>query len=71
MPTATQMPKFRPDTFTDPRSCAYQPKYEDLSRRPTQAEIRESYRVAHELGINFESVTFEKSGSERGSTSGI
>ncbi len=59
------MDQFRPDTFTDPRSCEYQPKYEDLSRRPTQDEIRESYRIAHELGINFESVTFEKSRGRR------
>ncbi len=62
------MDQFRPDTFTDPRSCAYEPKYEDLSRRPTQAEIRESYRIAHELEINFETVTFEKSRSRRGLT---
>ncbi len=55
------MDQFRPDTFTDPRSCNYQSKYEDLSRRPTRSEIRESYRIAGELGINFETVTFERS----------
>ncbi len=59
------MDQFLPDTFTDPHSCAYQSKYEDLSRCPTDAEIRESYRIAHELGINFETVTFEKSRSRR------
>ena len=50
-----------PDTFTDPQSCLYQEKYADLSRRPTRSEIKQSYRIAQELGINFEALTFEKS----------
>ncbi len=55
------MDQFHPDTFTDPRSCDYQSKFEDLSRRPTRSEIRESYRIAGEFGINFETITFERS----------
>jgi len=55
------MDQFHPDTFTDPRSCDYQSKFEDLSRRPMRSEIRESYRIAHELDVNFESVTFDRS----------
>jgi len=55
------MDQFHPDTFTDPGSCKYQEKYADLSRRPTRGEIKQSYRIAEELGINFEALTFEKS----------
>ena len=43
------------------QSCKYQEKYADLSRRPTRGEIKQSYRIAQELGINFEALTFEKS----------
>ena len=59
------MDQFHPDTFTDPSNSAYQPKYEDLARRPTYKEIRDSYRIADELGINYETMTFEKRGSLR------
>jgi len=54
------MDQFHPDTFTDPRSPRYRERYEDLSRRPTRDEIRQSYAIARDLGINFETVTFEK-----------
>lgn len=53
------MAQYHPDTFTDPRNPGYRDKYEPLARRPLRRELEESYRIARDLGIAFEAITFE------------
>lgn len=54
------MDQYHPDNFCNPCSPKYQKKYEEISRRPTSQEILQSFRYARQLGLNFESITFEK-----------
>ena len=54
------MAQFHPDNFCDPASDKYRDKYADIARRPTRAELEESWRRAGELGLNFETTTFER-----------
>ncbi len=53
------MDQYHPDTFTNPVSPRYQPKYESLARRPDQSEIQAAYRYAESKGVKFKGVTFE------------
>ena len=54
------MAQFRPDNFCDPASAKYREKYAEIARRPTTAELNESWRRARELGLRFEATTFER-----------
>jgi putative pyruvate formate lyase activating enzyme len=54
------MAQFHPDNFCDPTSLKYRDKYEDIARRPTQRELDASWRRARELGLKFETTTFER-----------
>ncbi|MFQ5973522.1 MAG: radical SAM protein [Alphaproteobacteria bacterium] len=54
------MDQYHPDNFCDPRSPKYQPRYEELARRPNHDEVRAALGRARELGLRFETVTYEK-----------
>jgi putative pyruvate formate lyase activating enzyme len=54
------MAQFHPDNFCDPGSAKYRDKYAEIARRPTRAELGKSWRCARELGLNFETTTFER-----------
>jgi uncharacterized Fe-S radical SAM superfamily protein PflX len=54
------MDQYHPDNFCDPRSSKYNKKYAEIARRPTSQEILQAFRYAKELGLNFESLSFEK-----------
>jgi putative pyruvate formate lyase activating enzyme len=54
------MAQFHPDNFCDPASVKYRDKYEEVARRPTHRELDASWRRARELGLNFETATFER-----------
>jgi putative pyruvate formate lyase activating enzyme len=54
------MDQFHPDNFCDPHSPRFDPKYRELARRPTRAEILEAFRYAKELGLRFEALSYEK-----------
>lgn len=54
------MDQYHPDNFCDSSSLKYHQKYEDLSRRPTSREILHAFRYAQELGLHFESLSYEK-----------
>jgi putative pyruvate formate lyase activating enzyme len=54
------MAQFHPDNFCDPASAKYRDKYEEIARRPTHGELDQSWRRARELGLNFETTTFER-----------
>jgi putative pyruvate formate lyase activating enzyme len=41
-------------------SAKYRDKYEQIARRPTYAELDRSWRRARELGLKFETTTFER-----------
>jgi putative pyruvate formate lyase activating enzyme len=62
VPTApvNVMAQFHPDNFCDPAGAKYRDKYAEISRRPTHAELDHSWRRAHELGLKFETTTFER-----------
>jgi putative pyruvate formate lyase activating enzyme len=58
------MDQYRPDNFCDPRSAKYRPQYAEIARRPKGSEIRDAYRYAGRLGLEFESVTLERHAPE-------
>jgi putative pyruvate formate lyase activating enzyme len=53
------MAQFHPDNFCDPASAKYRDKYAEIARRPTQTELKHSWRRARELDLKFETATFE------------
>jgi putative pyruvate formate lyase activating enzyme len=54
------MAQFHPDNFCDPTSGKYRDKYAEIARRPSDTELDNSWRRAHELGLKFETTTFER-----------
>jgi hypothetical protein len=54
------MAQFHPDNFCDPASDKYREKYDEIARRPTHAELHASWQRAYELGLKFETTTFER-----------
>ena len=54
------MAQFHPDNFCDPASAKYRDRYAEIARRPTPAELNKSWRRARELGLKFETTTFER-----------
>jgi putative pyruvate formate lyase activating enzyme len=54
------MAQFHPDNFCDPASAKYRDKYDEIARRPTLAELNDSWRRARELDLEFETTTFER-----------
>jgi putative pyruvate formate lyase activating enzyme len=54
------MDQYRPENFCDPRGPKYQPRYADMARRCTAAEIKAAYGAAEALGVNYETVTRER-----------
>ncbi|WGS24847.1 radical SAM protein [Bradyrhizobium sp. ISRA464] len=54
------MEQFHPDNFCDPASAKYRDRYAEIARRPTHAELEGSWRRARELGLQFETTTFER-----------
>jgi len=54
------MDQYHPDTFCDPASPKFNPKHGDLARRATRDEILQAYRYGKELGVRFESLSYEK-----------
>ena len=54
------MAQFHPDNFCDPASTKYREKYAEIARRPTHTELNDSWRRARELGLKFETTTFER-----------
>jgi len=54
------MAQFHPDNFCDPASAKYRDKYAEIARRPTRAELEDSWRRAGELGLKFETASFER-----------
>jgi putative pyruvate formate lyase activating enzyme len=54
------MDQFHPDNLCNPATSRYDSKYEDISRRPTSREVRQAFRYAKDLGLNFESLSYEK-----------
>jgi putative pyruvate formate lyase activating enzyme len=54
------MAQFHPDNFCDPASAKYRDKYAEIARRPIRSELDDSWRRARELGLKFETTTFER-----------
>ncbi len=54
------MAQFHPDNFCDPASAKYRDKYAEIARRPTRPELEDSWRRARELGLNFETASFDR-----------
>jgi putative pyruvate formate lyase activating enzyme len=54
------MAQFHPDNFCDPASAKYRDKYAEIARAPTRAELDASWRRAGDLGLRFETTTFER-----------
>ena len=54
------MDQYHPDNFCNPGNPKYQDRYEELSRRPTRGELLAALGYADELGLSFETVSYEK-----------
>jgi putative pyruvate formate lyase activating enzyme len=61
------MAQFHPDNFCDPASAKYRDKYAEIARRPTRAELEDSWRCARELGLRFETASFDRRSNLDGS----
>jgi putative pyruvate formate lyase activating enzyme len=55
------MDQYHPDCFADPSSPNFDKRLSDIARRPTAQEILEAYSYAKKLGLNFETISWEKS----------
>jgi putative pyruvate formate lyase activating enzyme len=53
------MAQFHPDNFCDPASAKYRDRYGEIARRPTWTELEDSWHRAGELGLSFETASFE------------
>jgi putative pyruvate formate lyase activating enzyme len=53
------MDQYRPDNFCDPRSPNYDKKYGAIARRPFAQEILAAFRYAKQLGLRFETLSYE------------
>jgi putative pyruvate formate lyase activating enzyme len=62
VPTAplNVMAQFHPDNFCDPASAKYRTQYAEIARRPTRRELEDSWRHARDLGLHFETASFER-----------
>jgi putative pyruvate formate lyase activating enzyme len=54
------MAQFHPDNFCDSASTKYRGKYAEIARRPSRTEPNMSWRRARELGLKFETTTFDR-----------
>jgi putative pyruvate formate lyase activating enzyme len=54
------MDQYHPDNFCDPRGSRYRKEYVQISRRTTSEEILRAFAYAKDLGLNFESLSYEK-----------
>ena len=54
------MDQYHPDNFCDPGHPKFNNKYRDLARRAMREEILQAFRYGKELGIRFESLSYEK-----------
>ena len=54
------VPVFHPDNFCGSASAKYRDRYAEIARRPSRTELNMSWRRARELGLKFESTTFER-----------
>jgi putative pyruvate formate lyase activating enzyme len=57
------MDQYHPDNFCDPAHPKFSGKYRDLTRRITREELQRAFRYGRELGIRFESLSYEKNSS--------
>lgn len=55
------MDQYYPDNLCDSSSPKYRERYNEISRSPTEEEIIRSYQYAKDLGLNYETLSFEKS----------
>jgi putative pyruvate formate lyase activating enzyme len=65
MPTASVnvMAQFHPDNFCDSTSSKFRDRYAEIARRPSHTELNKSWHRARELGLKFETTTFERCNS--------
>jgi putative pyruvate formate lyase activating enzyme len=61
-PTQAELKRrqFHPDNFCDLASAKYRDKYAEIARRLSRTELNNSWRRARELGLKFETTTFER-----------
>jgi putative pyruvate formate lyase activating enzyme len=55
------MDQYHPDNLCDPISPKYREHYSEIARSPSEEEIIRSYQYAKDLGLNFETLSYEKS----------
>jgi putative pyruvate formate lyase activating enzyme len=53
------MDQYRPETFCDPRDSRYEPRFAPIARRSRREEIQQAWRCARDLGLRFESLSYE------------
>ena len=54
------MDQYRPENFCDPDDPKFRHRYAPIARRPWRGETQQAYRHARDLGLRFESLSYEK-----------
>ena len=54
------MDQYRPENFCDPTDVKFKDRYRPIARRPSRREFVQAYRYARDLGLRFESLSYEK-----------
>jgi putative pyruvate formate lyase activating enzyme len=54
------MDQYHPDEQCDPTTPRWQPKHAGMARSCTADEVRAAYRIARDLGLAFEALSYEK-----------
>jgi putative pyruvate formate lyase activating enzyme len=54
------MDQYRPENFCDPGDPKFKDRYRPIARRPRRDEVVQAYRYARDLGLRFESLSYEK-----------
>ena len=54
------MDQYRPENFCDPGDAKFKERYAPIARRPQRDEVLQAYRYARDLGLRFESLSWEK-----------
>jgi putative pyruvate formate lyase activating enzyme len=55
------MDQYYPDNLCNPNSSKYRERYSEIARSPSREEIVTSYQYAKDLGLDFETLSYEKS----------
>ncbi|MFB5600175.1 MAG: pyruvate formate lyase activating enzyme, partial [Nitrososphaeraceae archaeon] len=54
------MDQYHPDNLCNPTSPQFKDRFKEISRSPTNEEIKNAFRYAKDLNLNFRPLSYEK-----------